>query len=93
MMAIHEQSIGSGSIRTPARGGGALLLAGCLVSCDKEVNPGICESPRATSPLIPADPNATNEGSVACTDKPSVTFSEPQPVQPLIDADITLPQW
>jgi hypothetical protein len=33
------------------------------------------------------------EGSTACTNKPVVTFSEPQPIQPLIAANATLPQW
>lgn len=33
------------------------------------------------------------EGSAACANKPPVTFGEMQPVQPLIDADATLPKW
>jgi hypothetical protein len=33
------------------------------------------------------------EGSEACNNEPSTVFSEPQLMQPLIDADATLPQW
>jgi hypothetical protein len=33
------------------------------------------------------------EGSAACANEPVVTFGEPQPIQPLIDTDATLPKW
>ena len=33
------------------------------------------------------------EGSAACKNKPVVTFSESQPIHPLIIANATLPQW
>ena len=136
----------------------ALLLTSPLAACSNQrKTPTICESPRATSPLFPADPTATkdratwtkgiaihtnltpdvegvvvgfrgqsegtwhdslpvspdaaqtmavflgngavsfsvfvtvNEGSGACTGRPPVTFSQPQPIETLTGA--TLPQW
>ncbi len=33
------------------------------------------------------------DGAASCTNKPVVAFSEPQPMQPLIATDATLPKW
>src|SRR6266542_4563537 len=159
MMTTHEHSTNINLKRRATYAGAALMLTGSLAACGGEKAPAMCESPRATSALFPADPNATKdhatwknsiairtevptdaddvivgyrgqnadtwndsrpispdraqtivallgdgavsfsvhviaiEGSAACTNKPAVTFSEPQPAQPLIAADATLPQW
>jgi hypothetical protein len=158
-MAAHELNDNNRIIKKLTYTGAALLLTGSLISCSKEEAPATCESPRATSSLFPAEPNATEnratwkngvairtevpaeangivvgyrgqnadtwndskpvspdraqtvavllgngavsfsvhtiaaEGSAACANKPGVTFSEPQPTQPLIATDITLPTW